>query len=290
MKIIFKCSLFLLILIIILAGLSKITIPKNNTEEAGMERKRVLAKGIHVEPQNTIDVLVAGDSESYSSFVPLELWNKYGFTSFVCGSPAQPLVLTYSFIKDALEIQSPKIVVHEADNLYKKNGLKGVIKETSNRVFPVFQYHDRWKSLNKEDFYANVSYTQKQTNKGYYYSDKIKKTKKKKYMKKSKNKENLSIINKMYLKKIKKLCDSKGITLIMYNAPTPANWNYEKHNGVEHLAKELNIEYIDLNLLTKELKIDWKKDSQDKKGEHLNYNGAMKVTNYLGDYLHNKYM
>ena len=33
------------------------------------------------------------------------------------------------------------------------------------------------------------------------------------------------------------------------------------------------------------MQIDWKNDSQDKKGEHLNYTGALKVTNYLGNYL-----
>lgn len=292
MKRIMKCCIFLLILMPVLIVLSQIMVPKNNTEQAGMERKRVLANGIFVEPENTIDVLVAGDSESYSSFIPLELWNKYGFTSYVCGSPAQPITLTYSFIKDALENQSPKIVILEADNFYRRKGLEGAIKETSNRALPVFQYHDRWKSLNKEDFYEKVNYTEKQQNKGYYYSDKtkeIKKKNRKKYMEESKKIKNISKMNLIYIKKIKQLCDSKNIKLMFYNAPTPANWNYEKHNGVERLAKDLKVDYIDLNVLYKDIKIDWKKDSQDKKGEHLNYVGALKVTNYLGEYLNSKY-
>ena len=53
------------------------------------------------------------------------------------------------------------------------------------------------------------------------------------------------------------------------------------------MAKDLGIEYIDLNLKVDELKINWKKDSQEKRGEHLNYTGALKVTSYLGEYLKN---
>ena len=57
-KIIFKCITFLLILLVILIILSKIFVPKNNTKEAGLENKYILASGIYLEPENTIDVLV----------------------------------------------------------------------------------------------------------------------------------------------------------------------------------------------------------------------------------------
>ena len=53
---------------------------------------------------------------------------------------------------------------------------------------------------------------------------------------------------------------------------------------MEAISKDLGVDYIDTNLLRDDIPIDWKKDTKDK-GDHLNYNGAVKMTNYIGKYL-----
>ena len=288
MKRTIKCIVFLSILFAILFILSKVFIPKNNTLEAGIGKRKQPASGIFTEPENTIDVLVLGDSESYNSYIPLELWNQYGFTSYVCGTPAQRISNSYQYLKYAFNKQKPKIVILEANNLYTKNGVVRRIKEYIDKKIPAFEYHDRWKSLSKEDFYKSSEYTEIVNDKGYRYSNKVrivKKSKRENFMQLNENAKNIPGDNKKILKEIKDYCDKNNAKLILYNSPAPANWNYNKHNGVEKLANSLGIEYIDLNIKVDELKINWKKDSQEKKGEHLNYTGAMKVTNYLGNYL-----
>ena len=288
MKRTIKCIVFLGILLVILCLLSKVFIPKNNTLEAGIGKRKQPASGILTEPENTIDVLVLGDSESYNSYIPLELWNQYGFTSYVCGTPAQRISNSYEYLQYAFNTQKPKIVILEANNLYTKNGVVRRIKEYIDKKIPAFEYHDRWKSLSKEDFYKSSEYTEIVNDKGYRYSNKVrivKKSKRENFMQFNENAKNIPGDNKKILKEIKDYCDKNNAKLILYNSPAPANWNYNKHNGVEKLANSLGIEYIDLNIKVDELKINWKKDSQEKKGEHLNYTGAMKVTNYLGNYL-----
>ena len=42
--------------------------------------------------------------------------------------------------------------------------------------------------------------------------------------------------------------------------------------------------YMDLNLNVEELGINWDLDSRDG-GDHLNYHGAVKITDYMGKYL-----
>lgn len=66
--------------------------------------------------------------------------------------------------------------------------------------------------------------------------------------------------------------------------PKHKNWNYQRHNTMEAISKDLGVDYIDTNLLRDDIPIDWKKDTKDK-GDHLNYNGAVKMTNYIGKYL-----
>ena len=178
MKRIIKCIIFIIIFLIIIAILSKIFIPKNNTLEAGLGKRKLTASGIYTEPENTIDVLVLGDSESYTSYIPLELWNQYGFTSYVCGTPAQRLSVSLSYIKDALKTQKPKIVLLEADNTYIRISVTKHLKDDIRGFIPAFEYHDRWKSLNLEDFYKSPEYTNTINDKGYRYSNIIEKVKK----------------------------------------------------------------------------------------------------------------
>lgn len=87
----------MLILTIILILLSMLFEPKNNSVKAGMHNRS--ASGILAEPENTIDMIVVGNSEAYTSIIPMELWNDYGYTSYVCASPEQSLPLSVRLLR-----------------------------------------------------------------------------------------------------------------------------------------------------------------------------------------------
>lgn len=284
---IIRCISFILILFILLIILSYIVVPKNNSKEFGMQFTQ--ANGILGEKDNTIDVLVVGDSEAYASITPMELWNDYGFTTYVSATPAQYLSESLSYIHSAMKNQKPKIVILEANCIYRNNPISSCILEVVGKMLPVIEYHNRWKNLNSNDFFGKVDYTWTDDMKGYKYKKGIKpvsKEKIKSYKKHSEKCREIAKLNKQYVKIIKQYCEANGAELILVNVPSTKNWNYQKHNGIKMLAEQEDIEYLDMNLIDN-LKMDWNKDTRDA-GDHLNHQGALKVTKYLGEYLSEK--
>ena len=284
---VFKSVIFLLILAGMIGVLSIVFTPKDNTKKAGMPELRT--NGILAEPANSIDVLVIGDSESYTSFSPMEMWEQYGFSSYVMGSNAQKIYQSYNYLLKALETQHPKVVVLETNTFYRKLRTDYKIINYMERYIPFIKYHDRWKKLRFRDFYAKVNYTGVTDLKGYYYINYTESYKESKplYMKKQDKRQEIPKDDLYYIKKIYDTCKEKNIEVMFYTAPNIKNWWYSKHNSTQDLAKELGINYVDTNII-KEIDIDWITDTKDN-GDHVNYYGAVKVSKYLGAYLKEKY-
>lgn len=284
-KRIVSCVLFVAILLGLLQVSSLIFQPKSNDKASRIHYPR--ANGIFSEPKDSIDTVFIGDSEVYHSFIPLNIWRDYGITSYDVSSPSQKLVYSMEFLKKTFENQSPKIVFLETNAIFRKSYLEDEITYKAEQIFPVFRYHDRWKNLQLKDFSATVEYTANENNKGYYFTKKSKPATDKaikEYMKYSDVSAPILSTNKKYLNGIAKFCKTHGARLVLISTPSTKNWNYQRHNTMEAISKDLGVDYIDTNLLRDDIPIDWKKDTKDK-GDHLNYNGAVKLTDYVGKYL-----
>jgi len=281
-KKILKGLLFIAIFVMISGILSYVFSPKNNDRKSGMLQPT--AYGILTEKENTIDTLIIGDSETYSSISPMQIWKEHGYTSYVCGTPAQQLYQSYDFLEKILKTQQPKVVILETNALYRRVSLKKYASFCVSEILPIFKYHDRWKQLTKEDFTSPIEYTWTHDYKGFRYANDVKSSEAKEYMKYNQKYKKISLRTLYFLDKIHQLCQENDIQLILLSVPSLKNWNYNKHNGVQEYADKHQLEFIDLNLMNDEIKIDWKKDTRDK-GDHLNYSGAVKVTKYVGNYL-----
>ena len=62
-------------------------------------------------PENTVDVLFAGTSHVYCSYIPQKIYNDTGITSAVLATSSQSYQNTYWLLKEALRHQQPKVVV-----------------------------------------------------------------------------------------------------------------------------------------------------------------------------------
>jgi hypothetical protein len=284
MKNTLRVSAFLAGLAVLLALASALVIPKDNTEEAG--QRDVAANAVFAEPDHTIDVLIVGDSESYSSFVPLRMYERRGFTSYVCGTSGQKLTVTMQFLEEVFRKQSPKIVILETDCLYHYFSLTDLVFLRLNQLLPVFEYHDRWKNLHLSDLDLTVNHTHFDNTKGYWFSTEMKGTEAEGYMETVKDSPDVTGRNKRYVGQIRDYCESRGAQLILVSVPSTVNWNQERHDQITRLSEELGLEYVDLNT-AEGIEIDWAHDTYDM-GDHLNYFGASKVSDYTADYLSEK--
>ena len=281
-----RCAGFLALLLLLLLLASWLFTPKSNRQEFGMDYEK--ANAILSEPENTIDLLVVGDSEAYSSFIPMQLWQDYGITSYVCGTPKQKVNLSLRFLEQAFQRQSPRVVILETNAIFAENGVSDYLMSRAERYLPILRFHNHWKNIHWRDLCSGISYTWVNDYKGYVCSMNVQAADTSHYMTPSEEVGEIPSWTLVSLEQIQKLCEEHGAQLVLVSAPSTKNWSYAKHNGVLAYAEEHDLPYLDLNLMGEEVSIDWSADTQDR-GDHLNHSGAAKVTAYLGQYLDELY-
>lgn len=277
-----KIVSFIAVVMALIVLLSSVITP--NGTSAGISKYEKAKLWAMDEKENSIDIFFLGDSEVYSTISPLEIWDEYGYASYDCSNGAIRSYECYDLLSSMLTKQNPKIVFIEANFLYRKYDDADDIYHKISEKLPLFKYHDVWKSyINPDQEYEKLD---NYTFKGYVLNKKTEKAKKKTYMVESDNVQDIERNTLKYFDRMYNLCKERDIEVVLLSTPSLKNWNYKKHNGVAQLADKYGIEYIDMNLID-EIDIDWSKDTKDK-GDHLNHKGALKVTKYLGQYLHDK--
>lgn len=288
---------FILAFFIILEGCSLIFFSPKSA--ANFANKLQDAYSFVDEPEGTIQIAGAGNSDLYSGFSPADLWHEFGYTSTICASARQSIQDSQYLMERLFETQSPKLVIIETDMLYDTNpDEKNFIEKTDKlsdlfdrvkpefferdveNVFSIFKFHNKWKKTkaHKSEFSTH----------GYRYNNKVVKLVSTDYMKETDRIEPVSKINQEQMNKLVSFCRSKGADVLFVVMPSVSSWNYERHNGVEDYAKSINVPFVDLNLHYNDMGISMKTCFRDK-GNHLNYKGTKAVTKYLGSYIKQNY-
>ena len=313
---IIKCIVFFIIGMCIFGVLTKIFVPKwvFPTDPA---TPRI--KGFYSEKQNSLDVLVIGASDVGRGYSPVEVWNKYGITSYNLGTSNQTFSLAYYLLKEALNYQSPEVVILDMDALfvdydapegeYRKlfdnmklgkvkleaindKNLRIADKDKLSYVFPLLRFHDKWDKLGKIDFKKSISKESKAISyKGMAMSMDVKPyIDKNDYMGEKNESATITDENLYYVNEIMKLCKEKKIKVLWTEIPSSTSWSLARSKATQNLANEYKVEFIDYNLeeIRKELKFDWTKHTADG-GNHLNVNGAEKISRNIGKKLSKDY-
>lgn len=268
-------------------------------------------------PKNSLDLVFVGSSLSYSSFNPLIFNGFLNISSCNTGTALQNIKQNYYNLKEILEHHSPKLIVLEAYSLdipdksendrlgfkfenidaqrFSLNKLASIhsqftsLKNKLNALSPLIRNHDNWNDL--ELLQDNLSNTS--TKNRFLGYKLVKEEVKPNYLKKNLvnlpsehffNDENLD-----YFKKFKDLCEKNNIRLIVVRAPVllyKYNTEYyqEVYTNTKSLCENENIEYLDYNQKFHQLSLDESYYADEK---HLNYKGAIKISEHLASHLKN---
>lgn len=254
------------------------------------------------------EVLMVGDCEVYENISTIELWRKYGITSYIRGSAQQLVWQSYYLLEDALRYETPKVVVFnvlalkydkpqsEAYNRMSIEGMRwsaskiGAIRASmtedekfTDYLFPLLRYHARWSELTDDDF----RYLFKKdlvTHNGYYMRVDVRPQDE--FPDPQPLADYTLGSNAMsYLDKMTELCAEKGIRLVLMKAPVEWPYWYKQWDAqIVSYAEEHGLDYLNFLDLRDEAGIDMSTDTYDA-GLHLNLYGAEKLADCFGAWL-----
>ncbi|MBO6162078.1 MAG: SGNH/GDSL hydrolase family protein [Eubacterium sp.] len=303
MKKFIRAGVFLAVLIFCLWLLQRLLMPKYIEEN-----EEGVLSGEYYENAGDNDVLFIGDCEVYSNFSPITLWQDYGITSVIRGTPQQLIWQSYYMLEDTLRYETPKVVVYnvfsmrydkpqnEAYNRLTLDGMRwssvksdaikaSMTEEESylSYVFPILRFHSRWSELSGEDFQYLFGSEQLSHNGYVMRVDTKPVTRLPEPVPKADY--TYSDIDWEYLDKIRDCCREHGITLILIkSASCYPYWYPEWDEQIVDYAKKNGLTYVNFLEHQEETGIDYTTDTYDA-GLHLNLSGAEKSSAWFGTIL-----
>nr|MBQ8253391.1 hypothetical protein [Lachnospiraceae bacterium]MBQ8253829.1 hypothetical protein [Lachnospiraceae bacterium] len=317
-KYLLKIICFALITILLVGQVNYILMPKYYFDDNWPVTTTY--KGFYQMEENTVDVLFFGSSHGAAAFNPQVLYDMHGIRSYNLSCEQQTPLTAYYWLQEALRFQTPKVVILDTLMLYeyehteplnceesrtrkafdamKWSGIKWqAIKDITTHdpdqtmisyLLTNIRYHARWTELNEQDFTYRELEKHYET-KGYAPSnDKVDFPWFEPFSEGDTTAcaQTVSLMQ-TYLERITKLCEEKGIELILTKAPADG-WDCSKHNTVALYAEQNGLDFIDFNERETYEACDFvfTEDMNDR--THANIWGAEKMSSYFADLLQEK--
>ena len=314
-----KLLSFGLLLVLVLLFLQKY--PLSNFDD---NDNRLRMDGYYLEDKDSLDVVLLGSSEMYSGVIPAKLYEDYGITSYPYATSSSTAGAMATQIKEIKRTQNPQLIVIEINaflygtaNETKESSLRGYIDNVPMNVnkfdyirtviqpddraeyfFPIVKYHGVWNDYPKP---LNRCLTMMhQEMRGYTYlrgfktNANIFKLTDKSLSANLPGDNKTLALDKRYEPKLKEflqyLKDEKIENVLFMRMPhlvTKQTYNrFKRGNEAGRMIQEAGFDFI--NLERDEEMMSLPADYYYNL-DHLNINGAEKLTSKVGNILTEKY-
>ena len=288
-----------------------------------MDHNSLRVEGFYQEERNSLDVVLIGASDMYTSFMPGRAYEQYGFTGYLMASESITAEGVKTAVKEIVRTQHPGLIVIEAnaflygnadnesneahihkffDNLpLSTNKLEYIQRKVPadqqmEYIFPLIKYHGLWTEYPDRFFMmaSNLSLDVRGFNvlKGFRTTAQIIKTDKKCYndmISDEHGELDLDPDLQSELMELLSYCEEKELNVIFVRAPhyvTDETYNRVKRsNKMASIVREQGFSYYTFENDAVQIGIDENRDFYNE--DHMNVYGALKFTDYLADKLVN---
>lgn len=269
-------------------------------------------EAFHSIEDNSQDVIVYGSSHSWRGVNTKQLYDDYGIAAFNYSCMWQRFNTTRLFLTDSLLTQKPKVAVIDVGNMSeilkdtdvvgevyytrklkmtedKKKYLKECFGNEAGRyvtyAIPLVMYHSGWNDLSEKSF-SDVSasaadFVESRGYFGFENSVPVAVNDGSDYWEDVIPDATMTILDDMV-----NTCHANEIEVVLITVPYYSN-EFIYRDALKEYASEKGCRYIDFFELSTEIGLDGENDFSDT--DHLNHNGACKVTKYLGEVLKENY-
>ena len=266
---------------------------------------------------DTVDVLVLGSSHAFVSVNPTQLYEEHGIAAYNLGASMQSMWSTYYTMREALQYQTPDLIVLDVYRLvepfnYSKESK--MIKSTYGMRFSWNKYQSIYQSLENPTvgetllhmmefpaYHSRYEEVLQGNREGEWYADEnykgahpLTETMPMERPNHSHITEQGGIEQKtmLYFEKILMLAKEHEIPVLLINTPYIMGEGDKKiYNSLEVYLQNQKIydevAYVDYNQKYDELGLDFSADFADY--DHMNINGIAKFNEALGMYIKDNY-
>lgn len=281
--------------------------------------------GYYQEKDESLDVVLLGASEIYTSFSAGLAYNKYGFTSYPFATESITAAGTITALKEIVRTQNPKLILIEPNAFLYSNTkneemephirkLIDNIPLNSNKIeyinnnvepdekleyyVPLIKYHGMWRDYPEPARRVVSTILQdirgRSILKGYRTTTDIYNSDVKKINKRVDSETGVIPLNNELEQKLRELltyCVEQNLNVVFVRMPhmvyKKTYDRVKRSNRAEQIVKGYGFDYLNLERAWDKIGIDIKTDYYNL--DHLNIYGTVKMTTYLGNIIQNDY-
>lgn len=291
-----------------------------------MDHNSTRLDGYYLEDKDSLDVVLIGASDVYTSFSSCRAYDKFGFTSYPYATEAMTAGGIKAALKEVLRTQNPKLILIEINpylygtannekkevNLHRlldnmpmsANKIEAVSNNTPNEnraeyYMPIMKYHSIWRDYPKPARRAVSALKQDARGysylKGYRTTTNVYESPYKILNRSAINESKAYPLNANLEAKLRDLlefCKEKKLDNVAFVRVPHLIYKktydrVRRSNTAGQIINSYGYDYLNLEREWNKIGIDIQKDFYNV--EHMNIYGAVKFTDYLGNLLQTEY-